>query len=104
MDRPTDELVHRLLTAMSALGGAHAERLIDQARTEAEAEVKDLLKSAMKAVLLRRAVDQLESAKSPPDQAPEPEPPPPPAPDASTPSASYVYAITRTTWGTPPQN
>ena len=65
MDRPTDELVQRLLASVAAGAGDDAARLVDQARAEAEAEVKDLVKSAMKAVLLREAVHQLEQPGTP---------------------------------------
>jgi hypothetical protein len=96
MDRPTDELVHHLLTAINAHGGAHAARLIDEARAEAQAEVKDLLKTAMKAVLLRRAVGQLAGSGRAADA------PPPAPPEATGPAACYVYAITAAAWGRPP--
>ena len=100
MDRPTDELVQRMLAAVAAGAGGRAETLLRQARDEAEAEVKDLLKTAIKAVLLREAVAELEGRRAPqPAQIPEP-PPPPPAPAAT---ACYVYAIARTAWGEPPR-
>jgi hypothetical protein len=107
MDRPTDELVQRLLAALAAGAAGDAARVVAEARAEAEAEVKELIKGAVKAVLLRRAVDHLETGPgAPPD--PEPEPAPAaeesPAPDAGPDdrTACYVYAITRTSWGTPP--
>jgi len=108
MDRPTDELVQRLLAALAAGAAGDAARLVNEARTEAEAEVKELVKGALKAVLLRRAVDHLEGTASPPP-APDVESAPPddPALDAipaemDSATACYVYAITRASWGTPP--
>lgn len=99
MNRPTDELVQRLLAAAAAGAEDRAAPLIDEARAEAEAEVKELLKTALKAVLLRRAVDHLEAGQR---QAPAAAPieSSPPGPSDST--ACYVYAITRSDWGYPP--
>src|SRR5688572_6076846 len=66
MERPTDELVQRLLAAAVAAGaGGDAPRLVDEARAEAEAEIKELVKSAMKAVLLRHVVARLEQLADP---------------------------------------
>ena len=56
MEELTEQLIQRLLAAATRSSGADARRLVAKARAEAEAEVKDLLKSAMKAVLLRQAV------------------------------------------------
>ena len=118
MDRPTDEILQRLLAAVAA-GGDDAARLVAAARAEAEAEVKDVIKSAMRAVLLRRAVDYLEAAQ-PSDvagqgtttaQQAEPRDEPATAEPvavhraagpAAGATACYVYGITRTAWGTPP--
>jgi hypothetical protein len=109
MDRPTDELVQRLLAVLTSGAAGDVARLVDDARAEAEAEVRELIKGAVKAVLLRRAVDHLErDSTEPPEPGTEPAPPPDGAP-ASAPrvepageSACYVYAITRTSWGEPP--
>src|SRR5687768_16977038 len=106
MDRPTDELLQRLLAAVAAGAGGDVTRLVAEARAEAEAEVKDVIKTAVKAVLLRRAVDQLESGvPAGPDAQPQaPASPPDPsevAPPVS-PAACYVYAITRASWGAAP--
>ena len=98
MDRPTDELVQRLLAAVAAGAGERASSLVLAAREEAEAEVKELLKSAIKAVLLRNVVGELEGNTSAPPAAPQAAAPSPPA----TATACYVYAITRTAWGNPP--
>lgn len=126
MERPTDELVQRLLAAVAAGAGGDASRVVHEARVEAEAEVKELIKSAMKAVLLRRVVGNLEQPEypSPPADEPDPTGEAPAgsnaAPAAGTPTeelareglseglpqnqpaACYVYAITRTNWGAPP--
>src|SRR5687768_10199854 len=96
-DRPTDELLRRVLAAAGALSQADAKRLLADARAEAEAEVKALLKSALKASLLNRAAAELESALNSPEQ-PEPEhqSEPEPAPTVTGgESAVYVYAIVR---------
>src|SRR5688500_12154435 len=122
MDRPTDEILQRLLAAVAA-GGDDAARLVESARAEAEAEVKDVIKSAMKAVLLRLAVDHLEAAQPSEVRAQgtvaqqtepleEPAAPEPAAPESvvahraagatAGATACYVYGITRASWGTPP--
>src|SRR4051812_31116883 len=104
MERPTDDLVQRILAAAAADAGGRAESLVKDARAEAEAEVKELLKTALKAALLRQALTELETAKhSPPASAPSPATEPAPTPTvAASASACYVYAITNTAWGTPP--
>ena len=118
MERPTDEILQRLLAAVAA-GDVDAARLVDAARAEAEAEVKDVIKSAMKAVLLRRAVDHLDAAQPFEGRArgttATTQTQPPSEPAAAEPvvahrtagaadraTACYVYGITRTSWGTPP--
>ena len=65
-DRPTDELIQRMLSAVVGTfgGDEHVARLVGAARAEAEAEVKELLKAAVKATLLQRAVAWLESGSS----------------------------------------
>jgi len=65
-DRPTDELIQRMLSAVVGSFGGEEQvaRLVGAARTEAEAEVKELLKAAVKATLLQRAVAWLESGSS----------------------------------------
>lgn len=61
-DRPTDDLLRRILAAVATDDGAtDVRRLLDDCRAEAEAEVKAVIKTAMKAALLRRAVEELES-------------------------------------------
>jgi hypothetical protein len=65
MERPTDDLLRRILAAASnEAGGRDLRRLVAEARAEAEDEVKGLLKSAIKAALLRAAADQLEAVPS----------------------------------------
>jgi hypothetical protein len=90
-DRPTDEMLQRMLAAVvDALGTEqHVDRLIEAARAEAEGEVKDLLKAAMKATLLQRAVSRLERpapravvAESTPTQS-------------EGPTGCYIYGIVR---------
>src|SRR3954447_15172085 len=100
MDRPTDELIQRMLAALVGTVGTEqqVDRLVGEARAEAEAEVKDLLKGAIKATLLRRAVDRLESPLQDVHAAP-PELTPPSEEDAVVPpdgeTFCYVYGITR---------
>jgi hypothetical protein len=108
---PTNDLLRRMLAAIAAASGHdHIDRLITQARADAEAEVKDLLKSAVKASLLREVVRHLEGAEN--DQPVDPctpRPrnlpdvlPKPTAPEATSvatadspdATACYVYAIT----------
>ena len=121
-ERPTDELLRRMLSAVvrTLASDEQAGRLVAAAGAEAEAEVKDLLKTAIKAALLERAVARLESdggstpeiAPGPEAEAPHPEaeaPPPPPATveparaGAKTGAvACYVYGITRAGNGPPP--
>jgi hypothetical protein len=60
MASPTDELIHRLLSAAAGRADEHSATLLSDARAEAEAEVKATLKSAIKAALLRSAVARLE--------------------------------------------
>jgi len=65
MERPTDDLLRRILAAAATeADAANVERLVAEARKEAEEEVKGLLKSALKAALLRGAAEQLEAASS----------------------------------------
>jgi len=65
MERPTDDLLRRILTAAATQADAPAvQRLVHAARAEAEDEVKALLKSALKAALLRAAAEQLEATSS----------------------------------------
>src|SRR4051812_18802635 len=65
MERPTDDLLRRILAAAATeADAANVERLVAEARKEAEDEVKGLLKSAMKAALLRGAAEQLDAGSS----------------------------------------
>jgi hypothetical protein len=70
-DRPTQELLQRMLAAVVATFGGEeqVDRLVEAARAEAEDEVKDVLKAAIKATLLQRAVIRLEGGST---AAPEP--------------------------------
>jgi hypothetical protein len=93
MDRPADELLRRILTAAaSEVGGPDVQRLVAEARAEAAEEFKGILKSAMKAALLRAAAEQLEpeqlaSVAPGKDTGVSAENQPPP-------TACYLYAIT----------
>jgi hypothetical protein len=105
MDGPTDELIQRMLAAVAGTSGERVDSLVEQARAEAESEVKELIKSAMKAVLLRRAVHHLEGRQPPatvrpldPQLVPQPEP----VTDAPARVGCYVYAITRAASPLPP--
>ena len=111
MDRPSDELLQRLLGALARAEHSDVARLVDDARAEAEAEVKGVIKSAMKAVLLRRTVEQLEdgepgrpAAPSPPAAVVEDAPHARPDPASAGPTACYVYGITRAARATPPRD
>src|SRR5687767_13106801 len=100
MERPTEELLQRMLAAVVGTFGddERIDRVVEAARAEAEVEVKDLIKSAIKATLLQRAVSRLEA---PFGGATEPPPvleaaaPPRPDDDAGYATACYVYGITR---------
>jgi len=122
-DRPTDELLRRVLVAMASdASDASVDQLVDEARAEAREEIKALVKTALKASLLRRTVEVLEARSGtsayPPattsasasgrapqsevdaasaDAAVDDEAPATQASPASAPSAAagcYVYAIT----------
>lgn len=117
MDRPTDELVQRILAAAAARADDRAADLIAAAAAEAEAEVKSLVKSALKAALLQRAAVALGS-DAPPSPVPRVEPVAgdaratdgdedtndtavtAPAPD----TGCYVYCITRADAALPPRS
>jgi hypothetical protein len=79
MPPPTDELLQRMAQSAATWPHGRLEQLLREARSEAEAEVKDLLKSAIKAALLREAAEVLD----------------PRTESASTeePIARYVYCI-----------
>src|SRR5690348_9715181 len=78
---PTDQLLRRLLAAAAGeVSVGQVARLLGEARAEAETEVKAVLKSAIKASLLRRATEQIESGTASP-------PPPPPPPQTSAPAS-----------------
>ena len=68
MDGPFDELVQRILGGCARDAGGRAAHVIAEARREAEEEVKALVKSAMKAALLREAASALEGAGAPGEQ------------------------------------
>ena len=97
-DRPTDELLRRMLAAVvDTFGGPEdLDRILNTARAEAEAEVKDLLKAAIKATLLQRAVAQLESplAAAPAPARTSVEPPEVVTEPDDESAACYVYGIT----------
>jgi len=75
VDRPTDELLGRLLAAADTAADERVARLLAEASAEAEAEVRNLIKGAMTAAMLRRAVAHLEGTPKPsiaPAHEPEP--------------------------------
>lgn len=97
MDRPTDELLQRLLEAADGAADDRVARLIAEASAEAEAEVRNLIKSSLTAAMLRRAVAHLEGTPAPPPPPPpsrEPAPEPARHPDVPA-GATYVYCIAR---------
>src|SRR5690242_17513116 len=65
-NRPTEELLNRLLAAVAGDADRRTEQLINEAIAEAEAEVKELVRSALTAALLRQAVANFESKSAPP--------------------------------------
>ena len=89
----TDELVEQILSAAVDLSDERIARLVDDDRAEAESEVKALLKSAIKAGLLQRALEHLGAAPpgSPAAEVALPQDEPNPA---LTAGACYVYCIT----------
>src|SRR5688572_15946841 len=107
MEGPVDELVQRILEACAADARERAARIITEATREAEEEVKALVKSAMKAALLRGAMVGFPR----PTEAPQRPEVPHAAAEAETPARSrkepetvhvsdarqgwYVYGITR---------
>lgn len=64
-----DELVERILSAAAELSDERIERLVAEARREAEAEVRGLLKNSIKAALLQRALSKLGATELPPSDA-----------------------------------
>lgn len=110
-DGPTDELLYRLLAAVSSPD--QAAQLVAHARAEATAEVSTLLKSAFKASLLRQVVEQLEGGAGEPQPQPQPEahasardsesnPAPVVNPAEPAGAGCYIYAITPATPGASP--
>jgi hypothetical protein len=103
MDRPTDELLQRMLAGVLATYGSteQVDRLLAEARAEAESEVRELLKGAIKATLLQRAVSRLESpVEAFPLAPPDPDPTIEKIPDEADVGMSgetvcYVYGIIR---------
>jgi hypothetical protein len=99
---PTEDLLRRLLAAISGEASVHAgataRDLLATARAEAEREIRALLTSAFKASLLRQVVDELERGRGAPAPAAVVESPlTPRPPEATAPpagAACYVYAIT----------
>src|SRR5688572_6212801 len=98
MPPPSDELLQRIAQSAATWPHARLEQLLREARAEAEAEVKDLLKSAIRTSLLREAAQQLDRspAQNTPGQSASAAPDRPR--DRDTPSqelsARYVYCIT----------
>lgn len=85
MPATADDLVERILSAAAELSDERIEQLVAEARREAEAEVKGLLKSSIKAALLQRALSRLSGTElpqsDPPPQAAAPPAPASPAPE-----------------------
>lgn len=94
MGTHTDELMERVLRAAADLSNGNIERIVSRARADAEAEVQDLLKSAIKAAMLQRALSRLENSSSA-DIAPRQSSPIEQQTDApSNEHACYVYCVT----------
>lgn len=77
MDRPAGELIQRMLAAAAGCAEGRADRLIAEAVDEAEAEVRTLVKSALKAAFLQRAVARLEALPEIGDSVPPSQDAPP---------------------------
>ena len=106
-DRPTDDLVERLLSAAAGVADARAERLIAEATAEAEAEVRAMVKAAVKAALLRSAAAKLgapDLSAAPETRASQPAPPPAEAAETAARLGWYVYGITRDNAATLPRD
>lgn len=94
MDRQSDDLIRQILASAARLAEGRAESVIATATTEAEEEVRALVKSAVKAALLQRVSEQLQTGRADipqvPDQSAE-------AIEANADVAlgTYVYCIIR---------
>lgn len=75
---PTEDLIRRLVLA-TARSEECLEKLISEARSEAENEIRELVRSAYKASMLRQAVERLESSE--------------PVIESNSVLGCYVYAI-----------
>ena len=85
MSESTEKLLERIIRMSAGIAEDRAPVLMDQARREAEEEVKNLVKSAVKAALLQRTAAALEREVSPPATVGDTSPPP--VPQAPSPSA-----------------
>src|SRR5690242_17094400 len=94
MSGPSDELVEQILAATSLLSRARVDQLLAEATREAESEVKALLKSAIKASLLRDAAMKLgcetTASTAPTAEVVEERK----QPENQTGSGCYIYCIT----------
>ena len=71
MDRQSDELIRQILLAAARLADGRAASVIASATTEAEEEVRALVKSAVKAALLQRVSEQFQTGQVDPPQVPD---------------------------------
>lgn len=71
MDRQSDELIQKILAAAARLAEGRAASVIASATTEAEEEVRALVKSAVKAALLQRVSEQFQTGQVDPPQVPD---------------------------------
>ncbi len=94
MSGPSDELVERILSAAASISRARVEQIITEATGEAEAEVKALLKSSIKASLLRDAAARLAGEDNAACTQPAIAPKPPAIQAPTEPMGRYVYCIT----------
>jgi len=94
MDRQSDELIRQILLAAARLAEGRAASVIASATTEAEEEVRALVKSAVKAALLQRVSEQLQTGqvdiRQVPDQSEEAI-----ETNADVALGTYVYCIIR---------
>lgn len=102
MDRQSDELIRQILLAAARLADGRAASVIASATTEAEEEVRALVKSAVKAALLQRVSEQFQTGQVDPPQVPDQ---PEEAIETNSDGAlgTYVYCIFRSDTATLPR-
>ena len=102
MDRQSDELIRQILLAAARLADGQAASVIASATTEAEEEVRALVKSAVKAALLQRVSEQFQTGQVDPPQVPD-QPEEAIETNADVALGTYVYCIIRSDVGALPR-